>query len=249
MQAIGFILVGLFLPLFPLSILFNTVLRRVDHALLRSALLLTWPQIGVLALSLFADEPPTWLLIWALATSVLYAFRLLAMREVGRWTGFLATSAWAALWLPASAGVDPVQLVLYAAAFSIPLIILTLLARTLEVRFGAAYVGLYGGLAIGTPRLAGVTVITVLAATATPLAPSFFAMLNALAVATPISAVMLAAAWLMWSWAAIRLIQGLIVGAPQPGPSQDLNTAATWGYSIGLVGLVLAGLILMGNNL
>ncbi|MGD8956558.1 MAG: hypothetical protein PVJ03_04440 [Chromatiaceae bacterium] len=249
MREIGYLFIGLFLPLFPLSILFNAVLERIAHPLLRSALLLAWPQVGLLVLSTIAAAPPSWLVIWALATSALYAFRLLAMREMGRWTGFLATSAWALLWLSASAGVQPSQLWPFAAAFSAPLAILALLARNLEQRFGAAYTGLYGGLALSTPRLAGVLVISVMAATATPLFPSFFTMLGTLIVSQPVPAMVLAVVWLIWSWAAARLLQGLIVGAADPSPDHDLDIGRTWGYTIGLAGLVLAGMILIGSSL
>jgi NADH:ubiquinone oxidoreductase subunit 4 (subunit M) len=249
MREIGYLLIGLFLPLYPLSIGFNAVFERIDHPLLRAALLLAWPQVGLLGFSMIAAEPPSWLVIWALATSALYAFRLLAMREMGRWTGFLATSAWALLWLPASAGVQASQLWPFAAAFSVPLVFLTLLARILEQRFGAAYTGLYGGLAQSMPRFAGVLVISVLAATATPVFPSFFTLLGTLIVSQPLPAVVLAVVWLMWSWAAARLLQGLIVGAADPGPHCDLDTATAWRYAIGLAGLVFAGLILTGGSL
>jgi hypothetical protein len=97
MTELGLVVVGLFLPLFPFSIVFNAVLERVERPLLRSVILLAWPQIGLLAFSTHAAATPSWLLGWALLTSLLYALRLLAMREVGRWTGFLATSAWALL--------------------------------------------------------------------------------------------------------------------------------------------------------
>ncbi len=249
MPEIGFLIIGLFLPLFPLSVVFNAVFQRIAHPLLRPALLLAWPQAGLLASSTFAAEPPFWLVIWALATSTLYALRLLAMREIGRWTGFLGTSAWALLWLPVSAGVQPSQLWPYAASFSVPLVFVTLLARILEQRFGAAYTGLYGGLAQSMPRFAGVLVISVLAATATPLFPSFFTMLGTLIVSPPVPAVVLAAVWLIWSWAAARLLQGLIVGAADPSPLHDLDKLTTWGYTIGLAGLMLAGLILIGSHL
>lgn len=249
MQELGYLFVGVFLPLFPLSIVFNAVLERIGHPLLRSALLLAWPQIGLLALSKLDAEPPSWLVAWALASSALYAFRLLAMREVGHWTGFLATSAWALLWLAVAAGVPIAQLWPYAAAFSVPLVFVALLAGNLERRFGAAYTGLYGGLALSTPRLAGVLVVSVLAATATPLFPAFFAMLGTLIVSQPVPAVALTGVWLIWSWAAARLLQGLIVGAADATPHLDLNTAATWGYSLGLAGLIFAGMLLTGSRL
>lgn len=249
MREIGYLLIGLFLPLFPLSMVFNAVFERIAHPLLRAALLLGWPQVGLLGFSTIAAEPPSWLVIWALTTSALYAFRLLAMREMGRWTGFLATSAWALLWLPASAGVQASQLWPFAAAFSVPLAFVTLLARILEQRFGAAYIGLYGGLAQSMPRFAGVLVISVLAATATPLFPSFFTLLSTLIVSQPLPAVVLAVVWLIWSWAAARLLQGLIVGAAEPSPHQDLSTVMAWGYAVGLVALVLSGLLLTGSGL
>lgn len=249
MSAITFLLIGFFLPLFPFSIAFNAVLVRVTSPWLRVALLLLWPQLGLLALSAQADPVPSWLVVWALATSLLYAFRLVAMREVGRWSGFLATSAWAVLWLPVCGGVATSQLWVFAAGFSIPLAFIILLAAMLENRFGAAYTGLYGGLARRMPRFAGVMVISVLAATATPLFPAFFAMLHALIVSQPVPAVTLTGIWLMWSWAAARLLQGLIVGPAEPAPESDLPIATTWSYAAGLSGLVVAGLILTGSRL
>ena len=249
MTELDLIVVGLFLPLFPFSMAFNAVFERVKRPLLRSVLLLAWPQIGLLALTTHSASIPSWLLGWALLTSLLYAFRLLAMREIGRWTGFLATSAWALLWLPAYTGSHPSQLWSFAAGFSVPLIFLTLLAQSLERHFGAAYTGLYGGLARSMPRFAGVLVVSVLAATATPLFPAFFAMLHTLIASQPGPAVALATIWLIWSWAAARLLQGLIVGTAEPTPELDLGIRATWGYATGLAGLVLVGLILIGGRL
>lgn len=249
MTELGFVLIGIFLPLFPFSVVFNAVFERVGHPLARSALLLAWPQVGLWGLSAHTAEIPSWLVAWALASAVLYAFRLLAMREMIRWTGFLATSAWALLWLPAHAGGLPSQLWTFAAGFSVPLVFLTLLAQALEHRFGAAYAGLYGGLAQRMPRLAGVLVVSLLAATATPLFPAFFGMLHALVVSPPVPAVSLAGIWLIWSWAAARLLQGLIVGPADPGPELDLRVGTTWLYTAGLAGLVLVGLAVTGSPL
>lgn len=249
MTALGLLLIGIFLPLFPFSMAFNALLERVTQPLLRSLLLVAWPQVGLWVLSTQTPEIPSWLTVWALATSLLYAFRLVAMREIGRWTGFLATSAWALLWLPTYAGIPPYQLWTFAAGFSLPLVFLSLLAQMLERHFGAAYTGLYGGLARRMPRFAGVLVISVLAATATPIFPTFFAVLHALIVSQPVPALVLTAIWLIWSWAAARLLQGLIVGPAEPSPELDLPIAATWGYAAGLAGLIIAGLILTGSRL
>jgi NADH:ubiquinone oxidoreductase subunit 4 (subunit M) len=249
MSEVGLVLVGVFLPLFPFSIVFNALLERLTNPLQRSALLLVWPLIGVGALTANTTAIPPWLVTWALLSSLLYAFRLVAMREMGRWTGFLATSAWALLWLAAYAGIPTARLWTFAAAFGAPLIFLTLLAQTLERQFGAAYIGLYGGLARRMPRFAGVLVISVLAATATPLFPAFFAMLHTLIVSQPVPAVVLTGIWLIWSWASARLLQGLIVGPAEPNPEQDLSISTTWSYAVALAVLIVAGLILIGSRL
>jgi len=249
MTELGLMLAGVFLPLFPFSMVFNAALERIRQPPLRAALLLAWPQVGLGGLSIHSAEIPSWFVAWALASSLLYAFRLLAMREMGRWTGFLATSAWALLWLPAYAGVQPSQLWTFAAAFSVPLVFLAFLTKRLEHRFGAAYTGLYGGLARRMPRFSGVLVISVLAATATPLFPGFFVMLNVLVVSPPVAAVSLTGIWLIWSWASARLIQGLIVGPADPSPALDLRISTAGLYAAGLVGLVMAGLALTGSRL
>lgn len=244
-----YLLAGLFLPLFPLSMVFNALLARIRHPLQRTLLLLLWPQLGLSILSTMNGALPAWLVAWALATSALYAFRQLAMREMIIWTGFLSTSAWALLWLPLSAGAELAQLHYYAAGFSIPLVFLTLLAGMLERRFGAAFTGLYGGLALSMPRFSGVLVICVLAATATPLFPGFFSMLHTLLAAQPLATAVLVVIWLLWSWAGARLLQGLIVGPAEGASIRDLDSLATWGYAAGLAILVALGLVLIGSHL
>jgi hypothetical protein len=55
--------------------------------------------------------------------------------------------------------------------------------------------------------------------------------------------------WLLWSWAAARLLQGLIVGAAEPSPRQDLSTLVAWGYAVALIALLSSGLLLTGSRL
>lgn len=243
------LLTGLFLPLFPLSMVFNRLFARTGSAGLRGVLLLVWPQAGLVLLTVADVQIPQWLMVWGLSTSVLYGFRVLALREVGLWTGFLATSSWALLWVAAGNGAAPSTLQAYAIAFSAPLVLLASLVAGLERRYGAAYSGLYGGLASSVPRLAAVLVLVVLAATATPVFPAFFAMLAtvfATTAAAPALAVVLVLVWLLWSWAAARLLQGLVAGpvAVEPVPDLSLPSLSVYASMLGVLaagGFYLAG--------
>ncbi len=118
---------------------------------------------------------------------------------------------------------------LYALGFSLPLMLLALLGARLEERFGAAYTGLYGGLAQTLPRMSGVLVGVVLAIVAAPSFPTFFAMLATVVAITPtmpLAALTVAGVWLLWSWAGTRLLQGLIVGPANGSEAPDLSVAS-----------------------
>lgn len=239
------LLLAFFLPLFPFSVGFNALYARLSHPGLRLGLLLLWPLIGIGLYYSLEPEIPAWVLPWAVATALLYAFRLVAMREVGLWTGFLATSIWACLWPAAVYAGD--HLILYALGFGVPLAILTLLVAGLEQRFGAAYAGLYGGLALTVPRLSGVLVVAILAATATPLFPGFFVMIDILVGSDPLVAIALVALWGLWSWAGARLMQGLIVGPAQARAIEDISIFDTWLAAVAFIGLAVAGMLLLGG--
>jgi len=245
-------LAGVFLPLFPLSMAFNGLFNRVRNAPLRATLLLAWPQVG-LGLGLAAGVPvPHWYVSLALFTSALYAFRALGVREVGQWVGYLATSAWALLWVALFNGTDLQMVRLYAFGFSLPLAMLAVLGSVLQQRFGAAYTGLYGGLAQMLPRLAGVLVGVVLAIIAAPLFPAFFAMLATVVAATPrmpLAAVAVGGIWLLWSWAGVRLLQGLIVGPADDSRVVDISLTSTLAYTAVLVLLFFSGLYVGGGLL
>lgn len=249
MDAAIYLLAGLFLPLFPLSMAFNLLLRRLRRPAPRTLLLLAWPQIGLALAATAASPPPDWLLYWALLTSALYAFRALTLRELGLWNGFIASSLWALLWLTlARPGAVPPAL--HGLGLSLPLALLGLLGAGLERRFGAAYAGLHGGLAQRLPRLSGVLVVVVLAVIAMPLFPPFFTLLTltlATAAAAPAMALALVAVWLLWSWAAARLLQGLVVGPGDRHGAADLSRTATWAYAAVLGLLAGAGLYLLGG--
>jgi len=239
------ILAIIFLPLFPLSAGFNALFARFRHPLARSVMLVAWPQIGAAALSLEGVPRSDWIPVVALATSILYGIRALVLREMGRWTGFLAVSSWSLLWIPVFQGVTSPILQFYALGFSVPLVLLALLTAGLERRFGAAYTGLYGGLGQMLPRLSSVLVFVVLAVMATPIFPASFAMLSTIIQATPAKpeiAAGVAATWLIWSWAGARLLQGMIVGPGREGRVRDLALGATWAYALALILLLVGGL-------
>ncbi|QCU89955.1 hypothetical protein [Thiomicrorhabdus sediminis] len=242
------LLAAVFLPLFPMSMLFNAIMAKISQPYLRMALFVIWPQIGLLILASSQIDIPEWIIIWAAATAMFYAFRLTVIRDVGLWTSFLATSTWALLWI-FSASAMAEQAIYIALTMSIPLVVLTLLAHALVTRYGAAYAGLFGGLAQNMPRFAGVLVITVLAATATPGFPNFFMMIKASVLSTPLLMVMLGLTWLLWSWSAARFIQGMIVGTEPENKQPDISLQATWLYAVVLVVLALAGSFFIGGLL
>lgn len=248
MTYIGILLIGLFLPLFPLSMLFNVLYARFGHPIVRGLLLFAWPQIGLIGISTFGTTVPNWVLAWALLTSLLYALRALALRELGLWTSFIGTSSWALLWILLGNGAELLSLQFLSLGISVPLVLLALLGAGLERRFGAAYLGLCGGLAQSIPRFSGVLVVVVLAVVATPLFPNFFAMLAMIIKTTPVSpfiAFGIGSVWLLWSWAGARVLQGLIVG-PQNTAITDLSTTTLWLCIAVLVGLTITSVYWLG---
>jgi len=243
------LLVGIFLPLFPMSMVFNAILDNIKHSGLRALLFIAWPLVGLFILLNTNVIMPDWLLPLVLFTSALYALRMLSLREVNQWNGFLATSLWSLLWLPMMQDTQAQLLYSYAISLSVPLVLLVLLSAGLEQRYGAAYTGLYGGLARTIPRFAGVLVTVVVAAIATPVFPSFFIMLDMVVETistTPLAAMVLLLIWLLWSWAGARLIQGLIVGRASDVKIADMDITSIGLYSMVLLALAVGGIYLSG---
>ena len=245
-----YLLIGLFLPLFPLSMVFNLLFARVASLPVRAALLLTWPLAGLALLHSTGNDVPEPVLIWALATSALYALRLLAIRDLGTWTGFLATSVWALLWIPAREGFELKDIALDALGFSAPLVLLVLIMALFNRRFGGAYAGVRDGMATSLPRLSVALIICLLAAVATPPFPGFFTLLSVLIQASPVNMGGMLVIWLLWSWAAARMIQGFVVGTPaQECNVQDISLPLSWGLALMFMALLLAGVLLTGDLL
>ena len=65
MTAIHYVLAGLFLPLFPFSMVLNMLYARLRTPWLRSLLLLIWPQIGLIIVFSYDLSVPAWALAWA----------------------------------------------------------------------------------------------------------------------------------------------------------------------------------------
>lgn len=240
-------LASFLLPLFPFSMPFNLLLAWLRSAWARFVTVLLVPQLGVLVLDYFAEPIPGWLPVWALASAAFYAFRLLSVRDLGMWAGFLATSALALVWRFAAAGTTPAELHLFALGLSLPAAMLMLLAGTLVRRFGAAYGGLHGGLARCLPRWSLLLVVVVLAAIATPIFPGFFILLELVFEAGWPSAVAILCVWLIWSWAGTRLLQGFVFDACRRVEVRDVRPAAVAAYTGVLLLFVLAGLITIGG--
>lgn len=249
MKYFGLLIATLFLPLFPLGMIFNLLFQRARSSWLRVVLLLVWPLPGIWILQQSELEVPDWLVLWALCSALLYGFRVLVVREVGIWTGFFASSCWALTWVALAVGIRVDELLLHVLAFSLPLALLTCLAAELERRYESAYAGVVSGLALSQPRLAGIIVMTLLAVIGSPLFPSFFAMLRSIAHAatvSPLAAFGFAAVWLLWSWSGMRLLQELLVGYSPVKLHADIAPMVTAVYGLCLMTLVIAGLTLLG---
>ena len=242
-------LAAIFLPLFPFSAVFSLLFKKLRNAWLRSLVLLAWPQLGLIILNDTGNPLPSWVITWAAATSLLYAYRSLTVREVGHWLSFIAISSWSLLWLSlTSQPADTVSL--YALGFSLPFTILALLGGELEKRFMAAYAGLHGGMARSLPRLAGLLVITILAIIATPVFPGFFTMILAVLAhlkTMPVMTAGIVITWLLWSWSGMRMIQGLVTGPDSTQTTSDLDTPVTLFYSAVLLGIAILGLYSAGG--
>jgi NADH:ubiquinone oxidoreductase subunit 4 (subunit M) len=243
-----YLVAAFLLALFPFSMLFMQLFRRLPQPWMQALALVLWPQLGIGLLS-WAEDPPEWLIIWGLLSALLYAFRALALRELSLWIGFIALSTWGLLPLLTPALTTPaagVQLL----GFSLPLAMLVMLGVELQQRYGAAFAGLPGGLAQPLPRFSALFAVTILAALATPLFPAFFTLLAGLmqsSAAMPLYSLWLLAIWLLWSWSGARITQGFLIGPHRACTSPDLTLARTWLYAAGLVALTGAGLVFAGG--
>ncbi|WP_407275383.1 hypothetical protein [Halothiobacillus sp. DCM-1] len=241
------LLAGIFLPLFPFSMIFSAVFSRLSHPVARILLLLLWPQAGVWLLAQ-AGLPlaSPFFVGWAIFTFLLYALRLLTVRDLFQWSAMLLISATTLTWLLASTTADRLLLQQFVLWLTVAPVFLVFLAEALKVRFGAAYAGLFTGLARRLPRLSALLVFSVLAAMALPIFPAFFSMLG-LMVQSPIHwGVPVLIGWLFWTWAGTRLLNGFVFGTPSQTTATDLCLGKTLAIGLGLMSVVILNLIWTG---
>jgi hypothetical protein len=258
-----FLLAGLFLPLYPLSIGANLLLQRKAGSggagprtglPFKAAAIVLMPVIGVglmkLGLSRAATDHQGLIsafALWGGLTAVLYAFRLLSARDGQIWIGQLYSSALALIWVGVAHDVAPL---LPALGLAISLLPLLFLMGVLTRRFGIARVGLYPGLGVRMPVFSSLFVAAVLVAVAVPFSPAFFAIadlafggvgINELVTLVPVSL-----AWLLWTWAGVNLLTGIVFGAPR----EDLVYADLEGrdallHGSGMLALAVFGIVLV----
>jgi hypothetical protein len=258
-----FLLAGCFLPLYPLSILANLLLRRqaplvgsdpLSLPAVKAAIIVLFPLIGVglveLGLARAGDDARTLtagFAVWGGLTSLLYAFRLLSVRDGKIWLAQIYSSALALIWVGVAQDV-PLLLPTLGLAFSL-LPLLFLLAE-LTKRFGIARVGLYPGLGMRMPVFAYLFVAAVLVAIAVPFSPAFFAIAdlafggvgaNELITLVPVSL-----SWLLWTWAGVNLLTGIVFGVPRDDLSyEDFSRGTALMHGTGMLTLSLFGIFLV----
>lgn len=254
-----FLLAGLLLPLFPLSIGVNLVLQssaggRLDNVWTRAALLLLMPLAGVALIALGQRQAggesallTTVFALWGGATSLLYAVRLLSVRDGRIWLAQLYTSALALIWVGVVHAVPPL---LPALGLALSLLPLAFLLDGLARRFGIARIGLYPGLAQKMPIFSTLFVIAVLAAVAVPFSPAFFAIaelaFGGIGTNELITLMPLGLSWLLWTWAGINLLTGIVFGVARDDlPYRDLDRSAALAHGVGMAALALFGLFLV----
>jgi hypothetical protein len=151
-----FLLAGLCLPLFPLSIVVNRLLQsrvEMDGPLatvpLQAAAMVALPLLGVALIELglaLLGEGGGWLVtlfaVWGGLTALLYAFRLISARDGRIWIGQLYTSALALVWVGVAHDVSPLLPAIGLAGSLLPL---WFLMDGLERRFGIAAPGYIPG--------------------------------------------------------------------------------------------------------
>lgn len=254
-----FLLAGALLPLFPLGMGASWLLQadhpgRLGEPRVQAALMVGMPLLGVgliaLGLALVGERAAaltTAFALWGGASALFYAFRLLSVRDGRIWLAQLYCSALALIWVGIAHQVPPL---LPALGLSLSLLPLLFLFDALARRFGIARAGLYPGLGARMPRFSALFIAAVLCAVALPLSPGFFAIVdlafggsgrNELLTLVP-----LGLSWLLWTWAGVQLLGGIVFGRPRDDLRyRDIAPGASRLHGAGLLALALFGLFLV----
>lgn len=250
MSVLSMLAAALLLPgMFPLSMAAGALQRLPRAPAARTLALLALPALGVLLL--VRSTPPHAgqgaLQVLALATAVLYAWRLLGVRELFVWARLQAASAGALVWLAWLHGLSGLGLCALAAAVLLPAVLLTALAGAMQRRVGAAHAGLRGSIGGAYPRLGAAIAVCLLAVLALPPFPGFAALLGLLRRLDAGAALVVLLVWLLWSWAGAMLWQGTSFGPAWPAArTRDLARAQGLGLACAAGVFVLGGLLWSG---
>ena len=233
MEWIILFLAALLLPVFPFSWIFNRLVDSAPGPWGRALAILVLPQLGVLLLyktgphaALPASFQQGWIIL-VLFTALFYAFRAVSARELRIWTRLTASSSLTLAWLLLASQAEMPAVQLFVLAWSLPAALLMIWAGLLSQRMGGAYLGLRGGLATELPRLSSLITLSALALVATPVFPSFFALLQIFGVLS------LALLWplllllLIWGWSIGKFLQDLLFGIYRGEPLTDIGIGAT----------------------
>jgi hypothetical protein len=256
---------GFLLPLYPLSVVPSLLLQRRPRVagaakqrrrspVFTAFLLLALPLLGSVLMSLGLGPDPaahngiaTAFAIWGGLSSVLYSFRLLTARDGDIWVSHLYCSALALAWVGAAYGVSPLLPAIGMATSLIPLVFLL---NELTRRFGTARGGLYPGLSMRMPMFSYLFVAAVLVAIAVPFSPGFFAIatlaFGGVATDKILFLVPIGVSWVLWSWAGVNLLNGIVWGAARDDllyRDLDGRTAAVLGGGMAALGLFGVGLV------
>jgi NADH:ubiquinone oxidoreductase subunit 4 (subunit M) len=245
MDWIRLALAATLLPVFPLSLVFNAFVGRLPTWWARAAAAVVLPQVGVelvrsLPSSRLAIAQSTGWIVLVAFSAILYSFRAVSVRELSIWARLMATSGLGLVWIFDLPHQGDRYMALAALAWSVPAALLLVLAGLLGERSGGAYLGLQGGLASAAPRMSGLLTISALALVATPVFPSFFALLRIFELLNVSLLWPLLLLLLIWGWSIGSLLQRLLFGTYCGESFADLGVLSTFSAVVVLVFLVLA---------
>ena len=243
---LDWLLLAFFLPLFPLSSVFVLLFQRVKSSYLKALLLLVWPQVGLWLASNTTETLPEWIMLWGVATALLYGFRSLVIKELYHWIAFLSITSWSVFWVLIATDIS-LELILLGVSLSLAL--LTLLGREIDHKQATVYTGVISGLAHGRPKLAGLITLSLLLIIGTPLAPNFFnyfALIGQQFAESTSITFMLVLIWFFVSWSGIRLYQQLMTGDYSQMDEIDIGMNSAVAYTLVIMTIIGFGLFFGG---